>query len=158
MESRVVDDKPELALCIKLSLAADRYLIRSRPLVELICSQTWGWVCHYGDLWQEFKRIVWCAVRCYQCFRIEMLHESHVGYLSWNSLYLLISDNLKWLLNIATSSNQKLGVVLWHCDISAIIKWCHSIQIFVQDQICKGMLRQGKIYVRLKVSPCHSCQ
>lgn len=95
----------------------------------------------YGDPWEEFNRIVWCAA-CSKHFatgRIDGYFDNSVPYLFWQLLALYISSNtlssIYWAIlfgnrEITTMLNQARDVLHWYDNMENPIPCWYIQKIF----------------------------
>ena len=94
----------------------------------------------YGDPWEEFNRIVWCAqaTPAFASGMVDGYFEGHVPTEFWQLLALYICSNtlssLPWAIpfgerEIATMKNQATEVLVWYDDMqNPIPAWYHTMQ------------------------------
>lgn len=94
----------------------------------------------YGDPWEEFNRIVWCAqaTPAFASGMVDGYFEGHVPTEFWQLLALYICSNtlgsLPWAIpfgerEIATMKNQAAEVLVWYDNMqNPIPAWYHTTQ------------------------------
>jgi aminoglycoside phosphotransferase (APT) family kinase protein len=92
----------------------------------------------YGDPWEEFNRIVWCAQASafFASGMVDGYFDGNVPYAFWQLLALYIASNalssLPWAISfgdkeITTMKNQAAEVLLWYDDMkNPIPTWYHK--------------------------------
>ena len=94
--------------------------------------------CDYGDPWEEFNRIVWCA-QCSPAFasgRVDGYFDGQVPEEFWQLLALYISVNcigsLPWAIpfgesEIRVMQKQAAEILKWYDDFQSVIpRWYHK--------------------------------